>query len=300
MEVLLQYLNREGLDASELDEAVADYMIQLASEGGTEEEVWSVMEGCYPELEESPERKKAFAVVFQQLQNPGGPGESPSTATPATSTTEQQPSLRLLPSRRDEASPRPSHRGGGSFEAGGDAGGAGSAAKDEADFKFLREMMPHVSDRGLRYVLHRLAKGSRVAAASYLADRCVGDSSSSSSLRGLEADAEAFEREELEGARKAREASRRAQEARIRDKEERDALKDKIVGRYADEVKAEGGVVKVAIPSSTEKKKTTRYRDGKVVTTTGAKVIVETVKPEWDGGSRGKVKTKGKRGKGFV
>ena len=29
-------------------------------------------------------------------------------------------------------------------------------------------------------------------------------------------------------------------------------------------------------------------------------VIVETVKPEWDGGSRGKVKTKGKRGKGFV
>lgn len=29
-------------------------------------------------------------------------------------------------------------------------------------------------------------------------------------------------------------------------------------------------------------------------------VIVEAVKPEWDGGSRGKVKTKGKRGKGFV
>lgn len=52
MDVLVQYLNREGLDASELDEAVADYVIQLASEGGTEEEVWSVMEGCYPELEE--------------------------------------------------------------------------------------------------------------------------------------------------------------------------------------------------------------------------------------------------------
>lgn len=52
MDVLLQYLDREGMDASELDEAVADYMVQLASEGGTEEEVWSVMEGCYPELEE--------------------------------------------------------------------------------------------------------------------------------------------------------------------------------------------------------------------------------------------------------
>lgn len=44
------------MDASELDEAVADYMVQLASEGGTEEEVWSVMEGCYPELEEVGER----------------------------------------------------------------------------------------------------------------------------------------------------------------------------------------------------------------------------------------------------
>lgn len=52
MDALLQYLDSEGMDASEFDEAVGDYMIQLASEGGTFEEVWSVMEGCYPELEE--------------------------------------------------------------------------------------------------------------------------------------------------------------------------------------------------------------------------------------------------------
>lgn len=54
---------------------------------------------------------------------------------------------------------------------------------------------------------------------------------------GLEVDAEACERRELGDARKAEEATRRAEEARKRDKEERDALKDKIVGRYADEVK---------------------------------------------------------------
>lgn len=48
----MRFLEGEGQDASELDEAVADYMVQLASEGGTEEEVWSVMEGAYPELEE--------------------------------------------------------------------------------------------------------------------------------------------------------------------------------------------------------------------------------------------------------
>ncbi|CAN0232769.1 unnamed protein product [Ectocarpus fasciculatus] len=225
---------------------------------------------------------------------------APSSTTPAESS-----------STTDDRQLQPRHKGnGGRSPADGrteghhcGSGGTGTA-RDEADVGFLREIMPQVSDRGLRYVLHRVAKGSKVAAASYLADRFAVDSSSAS-LKGLEADAEAFERKELGDARKAREASDRAEEARRRDKEERDALKGKIVGRYADEVKAEGGATKVAtkkvdIPGLTEKKKTTRYRDGKVVTTTGAKVIVETVKPEWDGGSRGKVKTKGKRGKGFV
>lgn len=38
---------------------------------------------------------------------------------------------------------------------------------------------------------------------------------------------------------------------------------------------AEGSVTKVVVPSLTETKQRTRYRDGKVVTTTGAKVIIE-------------------------
>ncbi len=41
-----------------------------------------------------------------------------------------------------------------------------------------------------------------------------------------------------------------------------------------------------------------RYRDGVVVSTKGEKYIVEK-EPEWDGGSRGKVKSKGKRGVGW-
>ncbi|CAB1120333.1 unnamed protein product [Ectocarpus sp. CCAP 1310/34] len=311
MDVLLQYLDREGMDASELDEAVADYMVQLASEGGTEEEVWSVMEGCYPELEESPESKEAFSAVFHQLRNPSqqpATTTAPSSTTPAeSSSTTDRPQQRLQLQPHHEGNDGRSPAEGRSSACGEghhcDSGGTGTA-RDEADVGFLREIMPQVSDRGLRYVLHRVAKGNRVAAASYLADRfAVG--SSSASLKGLEADAEACERKERGDARKAREASDRAEEARRRDKEERDALKGKIVGRYADEVEAEGGATKVAtkkvdLAGLTEKKKTTRYRDGKVVTTTGAKVIVEALKPEWDGGSRGKVKTKGKRGKGFV
>jgi len=43
-----------------------------------------------------------------------------------------------------------------------------------------------------------------------------------------------------------------------------------------------------------------RFRDGNVVSRTGQKVIVEDLSVEWDGGSRGRVKSKGKRGKGFT
>lgn len=42
-----------------------------------------------------------------------------------------------------------------------------------------------------------------------------------------------------------------------------------------------------------------RFRDGAVVTTKGEKYITEK-KDEWDGGSRGRVKAKGKRGVGWV
>ena len=43
-----------------------------------------------------------------------------------------------------------------------------------------------------------------------------------------------------------------------------------------------------------------RYLDGKVVATNGAKYIEVSTKEDWDGGSRGRVKTKGKRGPGWV
>ena len=52
MDTLTGYLGRMGMDASDLDEAIANYIAELAREGGTEEETWSVLEGCYPELEE--------------------------------------------------------------------------------------------------------------------------------------------------------------------------------------------------------------------------------------------------------
>lgn len=47
-------------------------------------------------------------------------------------------------------------------------------------------------------------------------------------------------------------------------------------------------------------KKGVRYRDGQLVSTRGEKFIIETLGTEWNGGSSGKVYTKGKRGKGVI
>ena len=43
-----------------------------------------------------------------------------------------------------------------------------------------------------------------------------------------------------------------------------------------------------------------RYHNGQVVSRRGEKYVTEEVTPAWDGGSKGKVYTKGKRGKGVV
>lgn len=52
MDPLVQFIQRADLDVTSLDSTIAEYIVELAKEGGTEEEAWSVLEGCYPELEE--------------------------------------------------------------------------------------------------------------------------------------------------------------------------------------------------------------------------------------------------------
>lgn len=51
---------------------------------------------------------------------------------------------------------------------------------------------------------------------------------------------------------------------------------------------------------SSEPAPKTRYLNGEIVANKGEKYVIIDAKQEWDGGSRGKVKTKGKRGKGYV
>lgn len=43
-----------------------------------------------------------------------------------------------------------------------------------------------------------------------------------------------------------------------------------------------------------------RYNNNEIVSRKGEKYVVEKLQEDWDGGSTGKVYTKGKRGKGYV
>ena len=97
-------------------------------------------------------------------------------------------------------------------------------------------------------------------------------------------------------------------------------LKQGIVARFADQVTFHDGSspttsfssassssssstsakrVPISIPAPPAESKL-RFRDGVVVASKGEKYLIEKITPDWDGGSRGKIKTKGKRGPGFV
>jgi len=111
------------------------------------------------------------------------------------------------------------------------------------------------------------------------------------------------------------EALQRELEASIRHAEKEAALamkreRRRVLNRYDDErdYTADGhGPPKLApprLPYASSRKEAirgpaVRYLAGEVVSYKGEKAVARQVKEEWDGGSRGRIKTKGKRGPGF-
>ena len=86
------------------------------------------------------------------------------------------------------------------------------------------------------------------------------------------------------------------------DEESRAALRARIVNRFdlvAENASASAKPVAWGTGFEPHSSKV-RYHEGVVVATRGEKYVVEKVKPEWDGGSTGRVKTKGKRGTGWA
>lgn len=50
MNLLVKFMEEIGMDPLDLDEFVGEYVVQLAQGGGTEQEVWDVLEGVFPDL----------------------------------------------------------------------------------------------------------------------------------------------------------------------------------------------------------------------------------------------------------
>jgi hypothetical protein len=161
---------------------------------------------------------------------------------------------------------------------------------ERSALEVLRPLCPDgVSTAFLRHVLRQRCGGATAAAADWLLD--CGDPLA---------------------AQAAWKAARQAHaEAAAAERQERHACKRDIVSRFDLRPVADssgGGrrrgpaapLLPAAPPKDAQQQGKVRYRDGQVVSCKGERFIVERAGNEWDGGSRGKVYTKGKRGKGFV
>lgn len=156
---------------------------------------------------------------------------------------------------------------------------------DGSTLALLQEMCPHVPRSVIEHVLVGRCRGDEEEAVEQLLQM------GGEEVRLLAAQLE----------REAARAREQEDEARRQEREKKRSL----VGRYEDVPVGAGGAPlalergrgKSAAKGAAE----VRFRDNEVAKVgRGQKFILESTTPEWDGGSRGQVKTKGKRGKGFV
>ena len=158
-----------------------------------------------------------------------------------------------------------------------------ASAPNASTIAALREVVPDASLLVCHHVLHRSA-GSVDEAVELLVTTPLDD---------LEAAAAEEEARSIQAA---------AQDAR-----NASAARRRTVNRYAQVAEsADGSPLKIEpprLPYTQSRKEamkgpSLRYREGQVTSTKGGKFLVEE-KEEWDGGSRGRVKTKGKRGPAY-
>lgn len=157
---------------------------------------------------------------------------------------------------------------------------AQQAEADRQQAATLLELYPGSSPAYLNHVLHNICHDRLEDAAHWLMDQ--------DNLEVCEADWHARQ-EQLQ-----RDAEEAARQEKINRK--------KLLEKY--HLQAVPISAQTHIPTQsrqgTKSKNQVRYREGVAVTAKGEKYVLEKVGQDWDGGSTGKVVTKGKRGKGFV
>ena len=164
--------------------------------------------------------------------------------------------------------------------------------EDEA---FLRSLVAGVDDSLARYVLRVRCHGERDAAAMLLVEH-----GSAEGLAALREDMRGREERERRRARAEEEALERSRRDAARRYGDRPVPLNPGGGGKGRRRGAPAGPVPLLEVRKSKRPVADgrRYRDGEVVATKGEKFLV-IKPPEYDGGSRGRVKTKGKRGPGY-
>jgi hypothetical protein len=202
-----------------------------------------------------------------------------------------------------------------------DVSSSSSEAKtdEEQALHMLRELLPEHLAQPINvipneYLLHilRLNHNNREATASWLLEQSCNTNDSTNTTRdnSLIRKVERWRHQLQEKESQVAIAKREKEETR-----------KQIVQKYALQVVPDGNQPKKTTSTSSSNKRLlpppikvkasssgdqqssstkVRYREGVVVSRKNEKYIIEKIGEDWDGGSKGKVYTKGKRGKGFI
>jgi len=306
----------EGVEESVVsDEAVITYLEAAAGVGGDDsseeamdvESFMDVLMGFVPGLELPAEQHEIIGVWYKELTDgtQDREGSAGSSATPRI----EAPTVPSVPAslsglRNSEPSSETRQQTSKSGKQASPPSSSQSQAKQHEPKKTekcpnleqLLAVCPDVSKDALRYVLKHHC-GNRVeAAAMYVLD---------SGIENIESQYQAY--------KDAREKALAQQQ--IREEQDAEAVKKTLMARY-DEYSVNAQPKAASVPQSKVKKAQrrmarlekkerdkglTRYLDGQVVSRKGERfTVLDDGKTEWNGGSKGKVITKGKRGPGFV
>ena len=269
----------------ETDDEVVDYVIG-SIEGTDEDSIHELVEllSAHSMTDPSEESVRAVATQVAALvtAQPAAVAAAPLEPAAPPLAAPKQPTSRAVAAARPPGLPQQPRLPQQPDDGGGGERLSPAAAPDGAAIAALRELVPEASPSVCRLVLQR-SGGSLDEAAEILFSTGVVE------LEAAAADEEARSAADEEHERKTGNAARR-----------------RLVNRYSVEAVSEGPLrlQPPRLPYSGSRKdalrgESIRYREGQVSSTKGGKFIVEE-KEDWDGGSKGKVNNKGKRGPGFA
>jgi hypothetical protein len=289
-----------------VDSEVLEYLLSLAPDEDDDEEervaqVQEVCAGASPAFAALPSNEQTRRVLaFLAESSRGGNGAGASTLTPnptdaaaaaAAAAAALAAALANLGAGQRTAGEHEDDVGAGHRSSSGGGGSGDSDNADAAAVDGLADLIPDDACAGgraearrfARFVLRERFGGDPDAAADWLLAQ-AGEATTSTTARLSAAIAQwrraAEQREEEQ-----------KQEASARDRDRQATL-----ARFA---WSGGGGSKPEKPAQVQAPRV-RFLDGVPVTTKGDKYVVVSQKEEWDGGSRGRVKTKGKRGSGWA